>query len=90
MVNSCIVYCYHRDAASSISLAVSRVTDLLTTTYWKIHLSNTVHFHFFVVQNIVMLYDSWQLSFCTVSRRDTEHQLNTSLQATPALSATLC
>ena len=28
-----------------------------------------------------MFYNSWQLSFCTVNRRDTQHQLNTTLQA---------
>jgi len=44
----------------------------------------------FVVQNIMMLYNRWQLYFCTVSRRCTQHQLDSSLQSTPALSVTLC
>jgi len=43
----------------------------------------------FVVQDI-MLYNSWQFSFCTISRRGTQHQQNTALQAMQSLSITLC
>jgi len=44
-------------------------------TTGKFILPITSHFHF---------------SFCTVSRRDTQHQQNTALQAMQALSVTLC
>jgi len=97
MMDNYVAYCHHRDAATKVSfyflsLAVSRVTDLLTTTHLKIHLSNTV-FHFFCgPQHYTVLCStitSNYLSFCTVSRRYTQHHLNAALQTAPALSATL-
>jgi len=42
-----------------------------------------------VDQHNIVIYDSWQISFCTGSGRDTQHQQNTALQAMLALSATL-
>jgi len=72
-----------------LSLAASRVTDLLTTTRLltrKFILTTLCIFICFVVQNIIMLYNSWQLSFGTVSRRDTQHQLNTAWQTTQSSS----
>jgi len=64
------------------------VIDLLTTGEFIL----PTHYIFisFVVQHIIRLYNRWQFSFCTVSRRDTQHQQNTALQATQALSVSLC
>jgi len=81
--------CHHRDAASSIStFLTSAVTDLLTTG--KFILPTHYIFISFVVQHIIMLYNSWHFSFCTVSRRDTQQQQNTALWAMQALSVTVC
>ena len=89
MINSCVVLCDHRDAANSISTFLTlAVTDLLSTR--KFIIPTQCIFISFVVQNTIVLCNSCQLSFCTVIRRHTQNKLNTSLQATPAQSGTLC
>ena len=88
MINSCVVLCDHRDATRSISTFTLAVTILLSTR--KFIISTQCIFLSFVVQNTIMLCNSCQLSFCTVIRRHTQNQLNTSLQATPTQSGTLC
>ena len=89
MINSCVVLCDDRDAASSLSTFLTLAVTILLSTRKFIIPSQCILLSF-VVQNTIMLCNSCQLSFCTVIRRHTQNQLNTSLQATPAQSGTLC
>jgi len=71
-----------------ISLFIKFIKHLLSTR--KFVIPKQCIFIPFMVQNTIMLWNSWKLSFCTVIRRYTQNQLNISLQATPTLSGTPC
>jgi len=89
MINSCAVLCDDGDAASLISTFLTLAVTILLSTR-KFIIPTQCIFFSFVVQNTIMLCNSCQLSFCTVIRRHTQNQLDTSLQANPALSGTHC
>ena len=83
-----VALCDHRDAATSIFTFLTLTVTILLSTR-KFIIPTQCIFLSFVIQNTFMLCNSCQLSFCTIIRRHTQNQLDTSLQATPAQSGTL-
>ena len=68
MINRSVVQCHHGDSARSVSTFLTlAVTNLLTTR--KFVLPTESIFISFVVQNIIMIFNSWKLSFCTVRQK---------------------
>jgi len=84
--------CHHRDASRSISTFLTLAMTYLWTTGNFIFLTHYICISFAVhspARILLCSVISWQLSFCTVSRMDTQHQQNTAMQAMPVLSVTL-